>query len=48
MIFLGPMIGSALADLLSVRGVFFIAAGVHVVAMVLFWRYRVGTDEPAT
>ena len=46
MIFLGPMIGSALADLLGVRGVFFIAAGVHVVAMVFFWRYRVAADAP--
>lgn len=47
MIFLGPILGSALADLLSIRGVFFIAAAVHVVAMFLFWRYRVAADEPA-
>jgi len=41
MIFLSPMLGSALADRIGIRGVFFIAGGVHVVAMVLFWRFRV-------
>jgi MFS family permease len=46
-IFLGPMIGSGLADLIGIRGVFFTAVIVHVVAMLLFWRYRVAADAPA-
>jgi MFS family permease len=45
MIFLSPMLGSALADRIGIRGVFFIAAGVHVVAMLLFWRFRIAEEE---
>jgi len=46
MIFLSPMLGSALADRIGIRGVFYIAGGVHVVAMLLFWRFRIaGEDE---
>jgi MFS family permease len=45
-IFLGPILGSALADRITIRGAFFVAAAVHVVAMLLFWRYRVAAPEP--
>ncbi len=41
MIFLAPMLGSAMANRIGIRAVFFIAGGVHVVAMLLFWRFRV-------
>ena len=45
MIFLSPMLGSALADRIGIRAVFFIAGGVHVVAMLLFWRFRIAEAE---
>ncbi len=44
MIFLAPMLGSALADRIGIRPVFFITGGIHVVAMVLFWRFRVAAE----
>lgn len=44
MIFLSPMLGSALADRIGIRGVFYIAGGVHVVAMLLFWRFRIAAE----
>ncbi|MCD6286069.1 MAG: MFS transporter [Anaerolineae bacterium] len=47
MIFLAPMLGSALADRIGIRGVFFITGGIHVVAMVLFWRFRVAEAAEA-
>mgnify|MGYP006290691247 CR=1 FL=1 len=47
MIFLGPILGSYLADCVGIRGVFFIAAGVHVISALLFWRFRVASDDPA-
>lgn len=46
-IFAAPLLGSALADLTSVRGVFYLAGGIHVVAMVLFWVLRVAADDNA-
>lgn len=45
MIFLGPIVGSFLADGVGIRGVFFITAGVHVVAMLLFWRFRIASED---
>jgi MFS family permease len=46
MIFLGPITGSFLADYVGIRGVFFITGGVHIVAMGLFWRFRIAADMP--
>lgn len=43
-IFIAPLVGSLLADWLDIRAVFWIAAGVHVVSAVLFWRYRVTVE----
>jgi len=47
MIFLSPMLGSALADRIGIRPVFFITGGIHVVATVLFWRFRVAEAAEA-
>jgi MFS family permease len=47
MIFLAPIAGSFLADCVGIRGVFFVTGGVHVVAMVLFWRFRIASGEGA-
>jgi MFS family permease len=47
MIFLAPMLGSALADWIGIRPVFFITGGIHVLAMVLFWRFRVAEAAEA-
>jgi MFS family permease len=44
MIFLSPMLGSALADRIGIRPVFIITGGIHVLAMVLFWRFRVAAE----
>ena len=43
-IFIAPLVGSLLADWLDIRAVFWIAAGVHVLSAVLFWRYRVTVE----
>lgn len=40
-IFLAPLLGSALADAASIQAVFYVAGGVHVVAALLFWIYKV-------
>jgi MFS family permease len=42
--FLAPMLGSLLADWIDVRGVFWIAGGVHLVAALLFWRLGTGRE----
>jgi MFS family permease len=44
-IFLAPLIGSALADLMDIRSVFFVAGGIHVFAVLLFWKYKVADDK---
>jgi MFS family permease len=44
-IFVAPLLGSALADWASVRGVFYLAGGVHLIAMVLFWALRVAAED---
>jgi len=42
--FLAPMLGSLLAGWMDIRIVFFIATGIHMVAALLFWRFRVAED----
>lgn len=43
-IFIAPMIGSLLADWMDIRLVFFLAGGLHLVAALLFWRFKVAVD----
>ena len=43
-VFVAPLIGSLLADHLSIRSVFFIAGGIHIVAALLFWKLRIATS----
>ena len=43
-IFLAPMVGSLLAEWVSLPVVFFIAGSLHVVAALLFWRFRIATE----
>jgi MFS family permease len=43
-IFVAPMVGSLLAGLMDIRAVFYVAASVHLVAALLFWRFRVAVD----
>jgi MFS family permease len=43
-IFVAPLVGSLLADWMDIRWVFAIAAGLHVVAALLFWRIRITVD----
>lgn len=43
-IFLAPMVGSVLAEWLGIRVAFWIAGGIHVLAALLFWRFRVTVD----
>lgn len=42
---LAPLLGSALAEWLDIRVVFWLAGGVHVVAALLFWLFRIAEDE---
>jgi MFS family permease len=42
--FLAPIVGSLLADWMDIRTVFFIVGGIHFVAALLFWRYRIAAD----
>lgn len=42
-IFIAPILGSILADWIDIRGVFFVSAGIHIIAALLFWRFKVGT-----
>jgi MFS family permease len=44
MIFVAPMLGSLLDRWLNIRAVFFIAGGVHLLAVLLFRLLRVATD----
>ena len=46
-IFLAPLIGSFLADALSIRGVFFISGAIHIVAFFLFWKYKIAAEPPS-
>ena len=40
-IFLAPLVGNFLADWVSLPVIFFIAGGLHVLAAVLFWRFKI-------
>lgn len=40
-VFLGPLVGSFLADWASISVVFFVAGGFHILAAALFWRLKV-------
>jgi len=44
MIFVSPLVGSAISGAIGIRSVFFIAASIHVVAMALFWWFRVAKE----
>lgn len=44
-IFLAPIVGSALADWIDIRGVFYLSGGIHVVAALLFWKLQVAVDS---
>ncbi len=43
--FLGPILGTLLAGWVDIRGVFFIAGAIHLVAVVCFWLFRVAADH---
>jgi MFS family permease len=47
-IFLGPMLGSLLGEWLDIRAVFYIAAGIHLLAALMFQLLRVGEEDAAT
>lgn len=42
---LAPLAGSVLAEWVGIRAVFMIAGAIHVLAAVLFWVFRVATEE---
>ncbi len=44
-IFIAPLLGSALAGVASVKAVFYVAGGIHLIAALLFWTLRVA-DAP--
>ena len=44
-LFVAPPAGSLLADWLGIRGAFFVASGIHVVAAVLFRVFHIGREE---
>ena len=43
-LFLAPMLGSLLAGWIEIRIVFVIALAIHLVAAILFWRFRTGHE----
>jgi MFS family permease len=43
-IFIAPIIGSVMAEWMDIRLVFFLSGGLHLVAMLLFWRFRIATE----
>jgi MFS family permease len=45
--FAAPMVGTFLASWMDIRLVFFIAGGIHLIAAVLFWRYRIAAEPHA-
>jgi MFS family permease len=45
MMFLAPVVGSLLADWVGIPVVFFIAGGIHLLAALLFWWFRVATEK---
>jgi predicted MFS family arabinose efflux permease len=44
-IFLAPLLGSLIADYIDIRGVFFITGGIHILAFLLFWKYKVADEK---
>jgi MFS family permease len=42
---LAPLAGSALAERAGIRAVLVIAVAIHILAAVLFWVFRVATEE---
>jgi MFS family permease len=44
-LFVAPLLGSLLANWIDLRAVFWIAAGTHLAAAALFWRFRTGRDR---
>jgi MFS family permease len=41
-LFVAPLLGSLLSNWIDLRAVFWIAAGTHLAAAALFWRFRTG------
>jgi MFS family permease len=44
-IFLAPLLGSFLADVMHIQNVFFAAGCIHILAVILFWKYKIGVDK---
>ena len=42
--FLAPVVGSLLADWMGITTIFFIAGGLHLLAALLLWRFRVAPE----
>jgi MFS family permease len=42
--FLAPMLGSLLADWVSIRAVFWVTGALHVAGAILFWRLRIAAE----
>ncbi len=42
-IFLAPILGSFMADFIDIRGVFFVAGSIHIIAVLLFWKYEIAS-----
>lgn len=40
-IFLVPLLGSFMADVIDIRGVFYVSGGLHILAVLLFWKYKI-------
>jgi MFS family permease len=47
-IFLAPILGSFLADLIDIHGVFFTTSGIYIIAALLFWKYKIASEQSAT
>ena len=43
-IFLAPLLGSLLSDFIEIRGVLFVAGGIHIAAVLLFRKYKIASD----
>jgi MFS family permease len=46
-IFLAPLLGSFLADLIGFRGVFFAAGAIHIIAVLMFSKYKITGNHGA-
>ena len=45
MMFAAPILGTILANWVDLRGVFFIAGGIHLAAVLFFWLFRVAAES---